>query len=466
LAVAGMGRSGLGVALAAQRRGARVTVLDEHSADTPVALSQVERLQGAGVEVITGWHGRLEPGFDLLVSSPGFRRNHPAHRDAQTHSIEIASEVEFAFRVSEAPIVAVTGTNGKSTVTVFTWMLLRAAGVDAVLCGNISGSGFPELTLTEAADASRPDQVLVAEISSYQLEWVRHFRPRVASITNITPDHLDRYDGFDDYYATKLRLFAAMGAGDVAVLNLSEPSLPRERLLAAISPECEVREFTGSIQELDSLHGQRSHTQTRREPGALVLSGHQLDVGLLPVVGEHNYVNALQAWEAASAFLASRAAETLSSRLSAMSQLQGLRHRMQVLGERGGVVVINSSMTTNPRAAQACSESLPKRQHLLMGGKTKGLDFTPLRQYLEQSSHQVYVFGQNAVQLTADSLAVQMPNFDRFASLEEAFSAATQNARAGEAILLLPGCLSAFPFENFRDRGDAFIRLAEEWLQS
>ncbi|HRI44911.1 MAG TPA: Mur ligase family protein, partial [Fimbriimonadaceae bacterium] len=272
IAVAGMGRSGIAIATEGRRRGALPTVFDEQSAETPSQFDAVERLQGQGIPIVTGWHGHLDAEeFDLLVASPGFRREHPAIRDMVRGGREVISEVEFAYRLAESPIVAITGTNGKSTTTALTWLLLRAAGADAVLCGNISGSGFDEVTLTEAA-AMGSGKVLVAEISSYQLEWVRDFRPRVAAITNITPDHLDRHPNFEDYRATKLRLFARMKRDDVVVANADEPSLPMAMIESAIPPEVGLRTFSVGTSD-DHDRGHAVAAQTRVEPTRLVLGG-------------------------------------------------------------------------------------------------------------------------------------------------------------------------------------------------
>lgn len=467
IAVAGMGRSGIAIAEAAAKRGGQVTVYDEQIAETPSQLDAVEKLQGKGVQVVTSWHGRLDPEeCDLLVASPGFRREHPAIRDMLRGEREVISEVEFAFRIAESPILAITGTNGKSTTTVMTWLILKTAGIDAILCGNISGSGYEELTLTEAADLGA-GKVLVAEVSSYQLEWVGDFRPRVAAITNITPDHMDRHPSFEDYFKTKLRLFAKMGEGDHIVINESEPSLPLERLLAVIDPAVSIH----AISTVDSSdceesplgpkdRGHRTHTNSRVEEENLVLGGRRVARDNLPLHGEHNAINAVMAWEMASAYLGDQVGHQWQSMLRGLAGFRGLTHRMEMLGERNGVLVVNNSMCTNPQAVITSSRSLPRRQHLLMGGVSKSLDFSNVRDYIARSGHALYLFGQ-----AGDALIDQLGKVGTvYDSMESAFRAAVSDAVSGEAILLAPGCASAYPYPNFRDRGEAFKGMVEVWF--
>ncbi|HTQ08746.1 MAG TPA: Mur ligase family protein, partial [Fimbriimonadaceae bacterium] len=231
IAVYGLGRSGLAVARAALALGATPTVFDSARPERMVKQGVVAEAQALGVEMHFGWEGRFDPSeVDLLVPNPGVDSRSSVLRHARQHGIEIASEIEFAYRVLEArelapppqylaPIVAITGTNGKSTTTVMTYLALRECGIDAVLCGNVFGTGYPEITMTEAALNAKAGQVLVAEVSSFQLEWVSRFRAAVAGITNIAPDHLDRYDSFEDYAATKKRIFAGQQPEDYKVVH-------------------------------------------------------------------------------------------------------------------------------------------------------------------------------------------------------------------------------------------------------
>ena len=459
IAVAGMGRSGIAIATEARRSLALPTVFDEQAAETPAQFEAVERLQGQGIPVVTGWHGRLDPAeFDLLVASPGFRREHPAIRDMVRGGREVISEVEFAYRLAESPIVAITGTNGKSTTTTLTWLLIRAAGVEAVLCGNISGSGYEEVTLTEAA-ALGPGRILVAEVSSYQLEWVRDFRPKVAAITNVTPDHLDRHPSFEDYRATKQRLFAKMGEGDVVVANADEPSMPLESIEASVPAGVGLRLFSVGFGQ-DRDRGHEVEARTRVETEQLVLGGRRVARASLGDLSEHNAINMAMAWELATAALGTITDAQAEAMIGSLARFRGLEHRMEHLGTREGVTVINNSMCTNPRAVVSSLASRRERLHVLMGGMTKNLDFSPVAEFLERTAHRLYLIGR-----PEDDLVKQLGGLgNRFDSLEEAFDAAVSAAVSGEAIVFAPGCASAYPYSNFRERGEAFRAIAGAWL--
>ncbi len=460
IAVAGMARSGLAVAHAAKALGAVPTVLDQKPGDDPAIMAAMDELLRQDIDAIPGWHGRLDPTeFDLLVASPGFPRKHPAIRDMVEGGREAISELEFGYRIAKAPVLAVTGTNGKSTTTVMLWALLRGAGVDAALCGNIAGSGYPELTFTEAAlsDAA----ALVTEVSSYQLEFVREFRPRIATIVNVTPDHLDRHPDFEDYFQTKLRQLARMTPSDCVVLNLDEPTLPPERIRGAANGAEIVGFAPSGNREIPPGLGIEPGVTTA-EGNHVRLGGQEIRRDGLLVPGDHNVVNAMTAWEMAAAFLGRPTPQQEAGMLQALLEFRGLEHRMELLGERGGVRVYNNSMCTNPAALVSSSRGLSARQHLLLGGKTKNLDFRPVGDYLADSPHKAYLFGPGLGPLN-EQLGGAWPEYP---SLEGAFAAATRAAKPGEAILLAPGCASAEPYANFRERGEAFRAMAKEWLES
>lgn len=446
VAIAGMGRSGLALAKACLRFGGTPTVYDEKPGDEPPIIRAVDELQAMGASAVPGWHGRLDPGdHEVLVASPGFRREHPAIRDMVAGNREVISEVEFAYRIAKAPIVAITGTNGKSTTTVMTWLMFTASGKSAVLCGNIAGSGYDEQTLTEAALDATENDVLVAEVSSYQLEWVREFQPRVATITNVTPDHFDRHPSFEDYYQTKLRLFSQMSTGDIIVANSMESSLPVDELRTKVASDVTFRVFNAS------------DSPTRAIGDGQWFGGIQVDRAEFPLLGEHQWTNAMCAFELASAMHPAKP----EAMIGALRIFRGLNHRMQFLGEKGGIRVVNNSMCTNPAAVVSSSLAIGVHQHLLMGGLTKGLPYADVRRHVETRGHRVYLYGQDT-----DILQRQIgPKATVYESLEDAFAAAIHEARPGEVVMLSPGCASAWPYRDFRERGDAFVQIAMEWLR-
>ncbi|MES1227492.1 MAG: UDP-N-acetylmuramoyl-L-alanine--D-glutamate ligase, partial [Armatimonadota bacterium] len=358
VAVLGMGVSGLSAALTLRKMGAKPTVYDQKPSDNPEVVRVSDQLLRDDIESISGWHGRLEEDqFDMMVVSPGFRRDHPAVRDMAGKPV--LSEVELAYRIAEAPILAVTGTNGKSTTTVLLWLLMESMGKNAILCGNIAGSGYPEQPLSSAAYAARPEEFLVAEVSSYQLEFVNAFRPKVSTILNVTPDHMDRHPSFDDYFATKMRLLDRVGEGDTIVFDSDEPSVSALRLRPAMTRGAKMVTYSSSGQSVT----QNEHT--RRTATRLYLGDEVLELADLKVLGEHNVANIMAAWEMASAIEVPGIAG-----VAAMADFKGLEHRMEVVGSRGGVRFINNSMCTNPAALIASSLSVPQRQHLIVGGNT------------------------------------------------------------------------------------------------
>ncbi len=436
-AVLGLGVSGVASAEALLRRGARVVAYDERPLEGADRIAAADRLQGQGIEVRTSWNGRLDSDdHDLMVASPGFPLAHPAFHDMRER--EVMGEIALAYAISRAPIAAVTGTNGKSTTVVMLWSLLRSGGVDAILCGNIAGSGFPEMTLTEAAERAEPGQVLAAEVSSFQLELAGGFRPRAAAITKIAPDHLDRHPRFEDYRDAKLRLFSHMAEGDAIIRSLAEPSVPEEALREAEERGVRIIAF-----DPRPLIGQRQST----------IDGQVIDLDRILFGAPHDAANALMAWHLASVFARPQA--------DALHEFPGLAHRLEKLGERRGVLVINGSMTTNPDALIAASQAVKRRQHILIGGRTKNLDFSPVAEYLKESGQKAILFGPESGIMNR-TLGGGWPEHG---TLEAAFTAAAAEAREGEAILLAPGCASAAPYASFRERGEAFRQMAKEWLQ-
>lgn len=447
VAILGLGRSGYAVAKAAKGLGAEVVVYDEKPREQISKAELITEVEELGIQLELGWSGDFESAAsrpNLLVANPAVPKTHPKLLAAVGAGVEVISEVEFAYRISRAPIIAITGTNGKSTSTVMTYLALKGAGVDAVLCGNIFGSGYPEQALTDAAFASTSEQVLVAEISSFQLEWVSKFRPKAAGITNIKPDHLDRYDGFDEYAATKLRIFANQHYGDTCVMNAEN----REAWALPTGPQV----FTFG----------KSGEHARFDADTFTLLGQTFARDSFPFTEDHNFENAGLA--ALLAYGTRHGQGGVEGIMEGLRTFRGLAHRMEWVGERNGVRVINNSMCTNPEAVIKSTESLstaahPVKAHLLVGGVNKGLDFDPLARYLATQRHQVYLFGQ-----AAKDLGRILPHSAVFESMEEAFASATARAEADEVIVLSPGCASTDQFRDFRDRGDVFKKIAKEWL--
>lgn len=523
VAIFGLGRSGLAIGKAARALGGSAHVFDEKSLDALSKKDIVAEAKAAHLPVTLGWKGEFkDKSWDLVVVNPAVPRTHPKLRAALDSGLRVVSEVEFAYLISKAPIVAITGTNGKSTTTVMTMLCLRACGEDAVLCGNVYGSGYPEVPLTDAALSASKDQILVAEISSFQLEWISQFRPAVAGITNITPDHLDRYASFAEYAAIKQKIFSNQTHGDFAVVRANDPvvqspdgldALSRPKGSRQLSPHALGAVTQGIHGTGDFLHdglpdaptvltfGATGHDARVEETQLSILHRH-IPLSDLPFHEPHNLANACMAallsyaalcWKATkdpdsnAATLLIRTEEEYLEGLDAkrtvydarkpepgsvrvlpqaiidgLEQFRGLAHRMEPVGEKDGVRVINNSMCTNPAAVISSAQSLPARGRLLIGGVNKGLDFQPLAEYLATGRSDAYLFGSDA-RLLDNMLGGGYPVF---ATLEQAFAAAAADAQAGEIIMLAPGCASTDQFRDFRDRGEKFKQIAKEWLES
>lgn len=479
--ILGLGRSGVSAAKAALHLGAKPFVVDQGLASSPSLRSNRSELQVLDVPVEEAWTGAFtRENADIVVTSPGVPRDNPTLLAAVESGVEVIGEIELAYRAARAPILAITGTNGKSTTTVMSYLCAKSAGLRPILCGNIYGSGYEELPLTEAAILAEEDQLLVAEISSFQLEWTHEFHPVSAGITNIWADHLNRYDGsLAEYAATKQRIFLAQTLEDFAVVRANDPM---------------VKAPKGPTVLTFGANGEHALV----EDDSLTVLGTKLTAKQLPFQEPHNMQNAAMAsllvyaamrWrrgrdphsvaaqvlDAAeqSAREARASRRTVYSRreateawvmpsevLAGLQEFRGLAHRMEPVGERDGIRIINNSMCTNVDAVIKSAMAIKEPKHLLIGGVNKGVDFKPLKNYLANRQSRAYLYGRDAESI-AGMLGGEWPTFSK---LEEAFAAAAQAARPGEVIMLSPGCASFDQFEDFRDRGNVFKEIAKEWL--
>ena len=442
IAVFGMGRSGTTAAYAARRKGAQVTLFDQRPLDTNYQMEQFDQLQSAGIEVVTSWVGQFNgPEFDTLITSPGIPRNHPVFVSAQKFGIEIISEIEFAYRIAKAPILAITGTNGKSTTVVMAYLMAKSCIEEAYLCGNIAGSGYPELTLIEAAEQAPENGVLIAEVSSYQLEWIKDFRPKVGSITRIIADHFDRHPSFEDYQKTKLRLVDNMVKGDTYIGFQDTPGVPLELLKQHLSEKVELVLLTPSEKE-----------------DMVKLGDLNLHLSELKVYGRHNALNAQLAFEMVNSILGDRADQ--NKMIEALKSFAGLSNRLENVESYQGIQIVNNSMCTNPDAFEASAKSIPGQNHLLVGGNCKGLDYDQAIQSVQDSGVKIILFGDKLNDTLQQKYELQ---YKWFPHLENAFEEAMKNAKEGDTVMLCPGAASIPPDTNFRERGDRFKQIVKDW---
>ncbi len=432
--VIGAGKTGQSVAAFLVQHGGRVRLAERSTAVLERALLP------AGVDAQLGDDAEeLLQGIDVVVPSPGVPRSHALLRRALGRGVPIISEIELASRALTCPILAVTGTNGKSTTTVLLGTILKEAGLRTFIGGNL---GTP---LIEACAADPEYQAAVVEVSSFQLEWVYTFRPRVAVLLNLTPDHLDRYASLEDYGRAKASILAAQQPGDVAVLNRDDPWVWKQRRTAraaAISFGREPVEF-GSFIDGNTLIHWGPEPAPRRFP---------LDAVRLQ--GMHNRENMMAATTAAAIWGIPDAPIQ-----RALEQVTGLPHRLELVRERDGVRFFDDSKGTNVGAMEKSIASFARDVILLAGGYDKGSDFRVLVPLLRTHVKHLVVFGAAGPKIQAqlgDAVAHTL-----VADLGAAVTAAVAQARAGDTVLLSPGCASFDEFTDYTARGRRFRGLVE-----
>jgi UDP-N-acetylmuramoylalanine--D-glutamate ligase len=433
--VLGAGRTGESVARFLLGRGARVCLLDRRreALDRLTLPSQIER------RIDDGDDAPLR-GADLIVPSPGVPRSHPALVRAAARSVPVMSEIDLAYRFLPCPLLAVTGTNGKSTTTTLLGKMLQGHCDQVFVGGNL---GTPLIDAVQ--DGAPVPQAAVAEISSFQLEWVHSFRPHVAVLLNLTPDHLDRYASVSEYGMAKAAMLSRQQIGDIAVLNRDDPWVWKQRSrtrATCISFGRDPVEFGGFI-DGDTLVYWGPEPQPRTFPLARV-----------KLQGEHNRENMLAAVTAASIW--GVPAEIVQH---ALEDTSGLPHRLELVRERDGVRYFDDSKGTNVGAVIKSLESFAGNVILLAGGYDKGGDFSALRPLLGARARHVVLFGAArhtiATQIRGTVEYVEVP------TLAAAVSAAAELARAGDTVLLSPGCASFDEFNDYTERGRRFRALVE-----
>jgi UDP-N-acetylmuramoylalanine--D-glutamate ligase len=436
LHIVGLGRSGVAAALLAAARGYRVSATD---AKGPGDIPEAGRLQAAGVELDLGGHDRarfLEA--DLVVVSPGVGPLVEL-REAEEAGVPVISEIEFASRYFVSRIAAVTGTNGKSTVTSMIAAILEKTGMPVWAGGNLGTA----LSSAVDAEANRPEGWIVLELSSFQLERVAAFRPHVAVILNLTPDHFDRYASFDEYAKAKCNIFRNQGNGDHLILPADDPRLAG-LCRAAASTLHRVGGPDGDI-VFDGRHV-RMKDGTLIEPEACNLRN---------TLYVHNAMFAMLA-----AGLAGAGPEAMEAGLRAFAPL---RHRYQLVAESQGVQWINDSKATNPESAVKALETAEQNVILLAGGLGKGLDFAPLADGVRGRVKAALLFGRSAGEIRR--VIEGIVPVEEAGSLAGAVERAAELARAGDTVLLAPGCASFDMFKNFEDRGDQFMALVRRIVE-
>jgi len=430
----GAARSGVAAARLLDRHGARPLVCDRRTA---AELGEAAgALAAVGIE--TTW-GRDDPsllaGRDLVVWSPGIPATHPTAVAARARGIPVVSELELGYLAAHAPLLCVTGSNGKSTTTDLIGALVRAGGREAAVCGNIGRA------LCEVVESVGPTGLLVVEVSSFQLEAIDRLRPYVATWLNLTPDHLERHGDFATYGALKQRLFARQEETDWSVWNVDDPEV--------------MARVTGAGTRLEFSLEREIHEGACLHEGRIALAWRGgveplLEAGELQLPGVHNLANALAAL--ASVLPLELPRDALRD---VLRTYPGLEHRLELVATVDGVRFVNDSKATNADALAVALRSFPGPVVLIAGGRDKGQDFTPLAPLVARSVRHLVLIGEGAPRLAEAWSGVAA---SQAGSLAEAVALAFDVARRGGAgtVLLSPACASFDMFSDYEDRGRQF----------
>jgi UDP-N-acetylmuramoylalanine--D-glutamate ligase len=434
--VVGLGKSGLAAALFLRRRGAQVTVSDVRSA---VALAKdIPALLDQGIMVEAGGHGLLTfRRQDLIVVSPGVPLDTPELVQVRNFGLPVIGELELATHFLIGKTLAITGSNGKTTTTSLCGEIL-AAGVSHVqVGGNI---GVPVIALV---DESREDGWSVIEVSSFQLETTYHFRPDIAVILNITPDHLDRHGSMENYIAAKERIFANQEPQDVLILNADDDTVSR----AAIRAKSQIYWFSATriVRQGSFVHDGAIYFRVSEQSAPEFI----LKVDSIPLKGQHNVENVLAA--VCAARLAGVAPEAIRG---AVERFQAVEHRLEFVANVNGVDYYNDSKATNVDAAMKAIAAFPSGIHLILGGKDKNSDYRLMRPLIQKRVKAIYTIGAAAEKIITH-VEGSAPIINS-GTLDVAVTQAADAAQPGEIILLAPACSSFDQFQNYEERGRVF----------
>jgi UDP-N-acetylmuramoylalanine--D-glutamate ligase len=440
--VVGLGKSGISAAMFLRRQGARVTVSDARSA---VALAkEIPALLDAGIMVESGGHGLLTfRRQDLIVISPGVPLDTPEVKQVIGYGMPVIGELELASRFLKGRVLAITGSNGKTTTTTLIGKILKDAGLPTLVGGNI---GTPVVDLVAQ---STEESIDVLEVSSFQLETIEKFRPWIAVVLNITPDHLDRHGSFENYAGMKARITESQTAEDFLVLNAEDKSTQ----MVAAKTKAQIFWFSPRrpIKQGAFMHGEsivfRPHEGAKAEP--------IMPAAEIPLKGSHNVENVLAA--VCAARLAGAPAEKIRA---SVRSFKAVEHRLEFVRTVQGVEYFNDSKATNVDAAMKAVSSFPSGIHLILGGKDKDSDYTLLGPLLRERVKAVYTIGSAAEKIERELHGVV--KMVGAGTIDVAVREASKAAVPGDVVLLAPACSSFDQFENYEHRGRTFRQIVSE----
>lgn len=445
--VVGNARSGMGAAKLALMKGATVCIYDGKPYEKwqPEMQQKIDALKKQGIHYALGYEPDITL-FDLLILSPGIDPKIPLVQKAKQVGLKITGEFEYASSYCKAPIVAITGTNGKTTTTTLVGEIMRRYNPKTYLVGNI-GYAFSETVLEIPKEG-----IVVAEVSSFQLETVQTFHPKISALLNITPDHLNRHETMENYCQAKYQIFINQNEQDFAVIN-SKDTYYRE---TKAHVKGQAIEFS-----LSKIPRKGAYLKDNLLcENIFGIENSLCSVEELPIKGTHNVENALAAIAICTAFGLPK--ETIREGLI---HFKGVEHRTEYVTTKRGVDFFNDSKATNPDAAIAGLiglSSLRKPIRLIAGGMDKKISLMDWVQLFNDYVEKVYLIGETKEQIVKDCLEIGYEAFETFQTLEEATLAAYKDSEAGECILLSPGCASWDMFESYEVRGRLFKELVQK----
>lgn len=432
--VIGMGRTGIATAAFLGKQGAAVVAVDEKPSRDWGEL--FEPLRPESWLTIGSYDASAIDGADLVVPSPGIPPHHDLLRAALVKNIPIVSEIELAYQFIKGPIIAVTGTNGKTTTTTLLGRILAHAGKKVFVGGNI---GNP---LIEYAGSPQTDDFVVAEISSFQLQWIRTFRPHAAALLNITCDHVNYHGSFEEYRRVKASIFKNQQNNDLAILNADDET--QEGLAREI--KAEIVRFSSRRELGPGIFLKDDYIVYSKPDGAL----ERYPIGMIHLPGLHNVENVMAALVAAR--FCGCSPEAI---IEAVSEFRGLAHRIEFAGEKNGVKFYDDSKGTNVDAVIRALETFSVPVILLLGGRDKDGNFAALQTLIGAKTRQVILFGE-ARDRILPQLGKTVTPAVKEPTLQAAIMHAYKIAGPGDIVLLSPGCASFDEFANYKERGDFF----------
>ncbi|VBB06221.1 mur ligase central [Lucifera butyrica] len=437
--VLGAGVSGISAAKTLRELGARVTLSDKKRPD--ILTPAMSALKETGVVLALGQQDEtLLQDIDYLVLSPGVSVYNPLVQAAQARGISVVSEIEVAYQLCRAPMIAITGTNGKTTTTTLVGEMLQQAGRQVVVGGNIG------LALSQEVKAVDESGIVVAEISSFQLEAVDQFKPHIAAVLNITPDHIDRHGSMETYIAMKERVFSRQMPEDYAVLNYDDGIV---RSMAERTAS-QVMFFSRQV-ELPEGVFVKNENLTIRWRGA----EHEVcSLNELKIRGNHNVENALAA--CGISYLAGLKTAVMAAVLKAFP---GVEHRIEPVGTINGVEYYNDSKATNPESAMKALEAFAGHIILIAGGRDKKTDLAPFMHLIQEKVDTLILLGEAKERFREAAKKQGIGDIRESATMAEALETAHSIARAPQVVLLSPACASYDMFRNYEERGRVFKEL-------